>query len=58
MNPRKASIISVIMAAIGLAFTVWGMFTVSQGKVMVGVAFWAASVIVGKLVKRKLKPKS
>ncbi len=46
------------MAAVGLVFTVWGMFTISQGKVMVGIAFWAASVITGKIVQRKTKPKN
>jgi len=55
MAPKKAGIISVTFAAIGLVLTVWGMFTVSQDKVMAGVAFWVASVVSGKLLKRKIK---
>jgi len=45
--------ISVIFAAIGLIFTVWGMFTVSQTMVWLGVGFWVASVVSGRLLKRK-----
>jgi hypothetical protein len=47
--------IPVIFAAIGLIFTVWGMFTVSQTMVWTGVGFWVASVVSGRLFKRKSK---
>jgi len=53
VSPKAA--ISVIFAAIGLVFTVWGMFTVSQTMVWTGVVFWVASVISGRLLKRKSK---
>ncbi len=51
MVSKKATI-PVIFAAIGLVFTVWGMFIVSQNMVWTGVGFWAASVISGKLLKK------
>ncbi|MDR3782141.1 MAG: hypothetical protein P4K92_02355 [Candidatus Nitrosotalea sp.] len=54
MVSPKATI-PVIFAAIGLIFTVWGMFTVSQTMVWTGVGFWVASVISGRLFKRKSK---
>jgi len=49
--------ISIIFAAIGLIFTVWGMFAVSQAMVWTGVGFWVASVVSGRLFKRKSKSK-
>jgi hypothetical protein len=51
----KKATIPVIFAALGLVFTVWGMFTVSQGMVWTGVGFWVASVLSGRLLKRKSK---
>ena len=45
----------MIFAAIGLVFTVVGMFTVSQGMVWTGVGFWVASVISGRILKKKPK---
>ncbi len=56
MVSKKATI-PVIFAAIGLVFTVWGMFAVSQGMVWAGVGFWVTSVISGRLLKRKSKSK-
>ena len=56
MVSPKATI-PVIFAAIGLIFTVWGMFAVSQTMVWTGVGFWVASVISGRLLKRKSKAK-
>ena len=56
MVTKKATI-PVIFAAIGLVFTVWGMFAVSQGMVWTGVGFWVASVVSGRLLKRKSKSK-
>lgn len=53
VSPKAA--ISVIFAAIGLVFTVVGMFSVSQTMVWIGVAFWVASVVSGRLLKRKPK---
>jgi hypothetical protein len=53
----KKATIPVIFAAIGLIFTVWGMFTVSQTMVWMGVGFWVASVVSGRLLKRKSKSK-
>lgn len=52
MVSKKATI-PVIFAGIGLVFTVWGMFTVSQGLVWTGVGFWAASVVSGRVLKKK-----
>src|SRR6185437_15286196 len=49
------AVIPVIFAAIGLVFTVVGMFTVSQGMVWTGVGFWVASVVSGRILKRKPK---
>ena len=54
MVSKKATI-PVICAAIGLVFTVWGMFTVSQAMVWTGVGFWVASVISGRILKKKPK---
>ena len=51
----KKAVIPVIFAAIGLVFTVVGMFTVSQGMVWTGVGFWVASVISGRILKKKTK---
>ncbi|HET7336777.1 MAG TPA: hypothetical protein VFJ23_02670 [Candidatus Nitrosotalea sp.] len=51
----KKAVIPVIFAAIGLVFTVVGMFTVSQGMVWTGVGFWVASVISGRILKKKPK---
>lgn len=45
----------MIFAGIGLVFTVVGMFTVSQGMVWTGVGFWVASVVSGRILKRKPK---
>ena len=53
----KKATIPVIFAAIGLIFTVWGMFTVSQNMVWTGVGFWVASVLSGRFLKRKSKTK-
>jgi len=53
----KKATIPVIFAAIGLIFTVWGMFAVSQNMVWMGVGFWVASVVSGRLLKRKYKAK-
>jgi len=53
VSPKAA--IPVIFAAIGLVFTVVGMFSVSQSMVWTGVGFWVASVISGRLLKRKPK---
>lgn len=58
LSPKKASLITVILAAIGLVFTVVGMFTTSTDKTMVGIAFWVASVVTGRLIKKKPIPKS
>lgn len=58
MTPKKASIITVILAAIGLVFTVVGMFTTSTDKTMIGIAFWVASVVSGRLIKKKTVPKN
>ncbi|MGB9124122.1 MAG: hypothetical protein WA833_09090 [Nitrosotalea sp.] len=49
------AVIPVIFAAIGLVFTVVGMFSVSQSMVWTGVSFWVASVVSGRLLKRKPK---
>ena len=49
------AVIPVIFAGIGLVFTVVGMFTVSQGMVWTGVGFWVASVVSGRILKRKPK---
>lgn len=54
MVAPKATI-PVIFAAIGLVFTVVGMFSVSQTMVWTGVGFWVASVVSGRLLKRKSK---
>jgi hypothetical protein len=51
----KKAVIPVIFAAIGLVFTVVGMFTVSQTMVWTGVGFWVASVISGRILKKKTK---
>ncbi len=53
MTPKKASVITVILAALGLVFTVIGMFTFSQDKVVVGIVFWIASVIAGRFIRKK-----
>ena len=53
MRPKRASIITVILAALGLVFTVIGMFTFSQDKVILGILFWIASVITGRFIKKK-----
>jgi hypothetical protein len=58
LTPKKASIITVVLAAIGLVFTVVGMFTTSPDKTMIGIAFWIASVVTGKLIKKKIMPKN
>jgi hypothetical protein len=58
LTPKKASIITVVLAAIGLVFTVVGMFTTSLDKTMIGIAFWIASVVTGKLIKKKIMPKN
>jgi len=51
----KKATIPVIFAAFGLMFTVWGMFTVSQGMVWTGVGLWVASVVSGRILKKKPK---
>ena len=56
VSPRAT--IPVIFAAIGLVFTVVGMFSVSQSMIWTGVGFWAASVVSGRLLKRKSKSNS
>ncbi len=53
MTPKKASVITVILAALGLVFAVIGMFTFSQDKVVVGIVFWIASVIAGRFIRKK-----
>ena len=53
MKPKKASVITVILAAFGLVFTVVGMFTFSQDKVILGIVLWIASVISGRFIKKK-----
>ncbi|OLC34167.1 MAG: hypothetical protein AUH84_05465 [Thaumarchaeota archaeon 13_1_40CM_4_38_7] len=53
VKPKKASVITVILAALGLVFTVVGMFTFSQDKVILGIVFWVASVISGRFIKKK-----
>ncbi len=53
MTPKKASVITVILAALGLVFTVIGMFTFSQDRVVVGIVFWIASVIAGGFIRKK-----
>ena len=53
MRPKRASIITVILASLGLVFTVIGMFTFSQDKVILGILFWIASVITGRFIKKK-----
>lgn len=53
VSPKAA--IPVIFAAIGLVFTVVGMFSVSQSMVWAGVGFWVASIVSGRLLKRKPK---
>lgn len=57
MTPKKASVITVILAAVGLVFTVVGMFTTSPDKTMVGIAFWVASIVSGRFIKKKITPK-
>ena len=52
----KKATMPVVFAAIGLIFTVWGMFSVSQSMVWAGVGFWVASVLSGRFLKRKSKP--
>ncbi len=58
MTPKKASIVTVVLAAIGLVFTVVGMFTTSPDKTMVGIAFWVASVASGRFIRKKITPKN
>jgi uncharacterized membrane protein len=53
--PSKKAIIPVIFAAIGLVFTVTGMFTVHKEMVWTGVGFWIASIVSGRIFKRKTK---
>ena len=53
MKPKKASVITIILAALGLVFTVLGMFTFSQDKVILGIVFWIASVISGRFIKKR-----
>ena len=53
MKPKKASVITVILAALGLVFTVVGMCTFSQDKVILGIVFRVASVISGRFIKKK-----
>ncbi len=53
MTQKKASVITVILAILGLVFTVIGMFTFSQDKVVVGIVFWIASVIAGRFIRKK-----
>lgn len=53
----KKAVIPVIFAAIGLVFTVVGMFAVSQTMVWTGVGFWVASVLSGRFLKKKSKTK-
>lgn len=55
--PSIKATIPVIFAAIGLVFTVWGMFTVHKEMVWTGVGFWAASVVSGRMLKRKSNDK-
>ena len=52
MKSKKVSVITVNLAALGLVFTVVGMFTFSQDKVILGIAFWIASVISGRFIKK------
>lgn len=54
MPPKKATI-PVIFAAIGLVFTTLGMFTVHKEMVWTGVGLWVASIVSGKMLKRKPK---
>jgi hypothetical protein len=53
--PSKKATIPVIFAAIGLIFTVLGMFTVHKEMVWTGVGFWVASVVSGRILKGKIK---
>ncbi len=53
MTSKKASIVTVILAGLGLVLTVVGMFTFSQDKVILGIVFWIASVITGRFIKKK-----
>ncbi len=53
--PSKKATIPVIFAAIGLVFTVTGMFTVHKEMVWTGVGFWVASVVSGRILKKKTK---
>jgi len=52
VKSKKVSVITVNLAALGLVFTVVGMFTFSQDKVILGIAFWIASVISGRFIKK------
>jgi hypothetical protein len=49
----KKTTIPVIFAAIGLVCTIWGMFGESRVLLWTGVGLWVASVVSGKLLKRK-----
>jgi len=53
--PSKKATIPVIFAAIGLVFTVTGMFTVHKEMVWTGVGLWVASVVSGRIFKNKTK---
>ena len=51
----KKAVIPVIFAAVGLVFTIWGMFGQSRVMLYTGVGLWVASVVSGQLVKKKSK---
>jgi hypothetical protein len=51
----KKATIPLVCAAIGLVFTTWGMFTPMKGMIWIGVGLWGASIISGKILKKKPK---
>jgi hypothetical protein len=53
--PTKKVIIPFVFAAVGLVFTTLGMFTVHKEMVWTGVGLWVASIVSGKMLKRKPK---
>ncbi|MGI0006849.1 MAG: hypothetical protein ACREAR_02490 [Nitrosotalea sp.] len=51
--PTKKATIPFVFAAVGLVFTTLGMFTVHKEMVWTGVGLLVASIVSGKMLKRK-----
>ncbi len=53
--PTKKATTPLVFAAIGLVSTTVGMFTTHKELVWIGVGLWVASILSGKILKRKPK---